>query len=75
MLSASATDIQILFSAIGIGCFVAVLALIREPRVLQRYTYTLGAVGILLVALPALLPSSISEVAGTGAKIQIRFGS
>jgi cell division protein FtsW (lipid II flippase) len=73
VISASATDIQILFSAIGVGCFVAVLALIREPRVLQRYTYTLGAIGILLLALPALLPASISEV--SGAKIQIRFGS
>jgi len=72
-MSSSATGIQILYSAIGIGCFVAVLALIREPRVLQRYTYTLGAIGILLVALPALLPASISEVAG--AKIQIRLGS
>ena len=64
-LSSSATDIQILYSAIGIGCFVAVLAFIREPRVLQRYTYTLGALGILLLALPALLPKSISEVPGT----------
>jgi cell division protein FtsW (lipid II flippase) len=72
-VSTSATGIQILFSAIGIGCFVAVLVLIREPRVLQRYTYTLGAIGILLLALPALLPGSISEV--NGAKIQIRFGS
>ena len=72
-ISASATDIQILYSAIGIGCFVAVLVLIREPRVLQRYTYTLGAIGILLVALPAMLPASISEV--FGAKIQIRIGS
>jgi cell division protein FtsW (lipid II flippase) len=73
VLSTSATDIQILFSAIGVGCFVGVLALVREPRVLQRYTYTLGAIGILLLALPALLPASISEV--YGAKIQIRFGS
>jgi cell division protein FtsW (lipid II flippase) len=72
-LSPSATQIQIVYSAIGIGCFIAVLVLIREPRVLQRYTYTLGAVGILLVALPALLPASISEVAG--AKIQIRLGT
>jgi cell division protein FtsW (lipid II flippase) len=72
-VSTSATGIQILFSALGIGCFVAVLALIREPRVLQRYTYTLGAIGILLLALPALLPASISEV--NGAKIQIAFGS
>jgi len=74
-LSPSATGIQVLYSAVGIGCFVAVLALIREPRVLQRYTYTLGAIGLLLLALPALLPASISEVAGTGAKIQIRLGS
>ncbi len=74
-LSSSATLIQVVYTAIGIGCFVALLVLIREPRVLQRYTYTLGAIGILLVALPALLPSSISEVAGTGAKIQIRLGT
>ncbi len=72
-ISASTADTQILYTAIGIGCFVAVLILIREPRVLQRYTYTLGAIGILLVALPALLPASISEV--FGAKIQVRFGS
>ncbi len=74
-LSPSATGIQILYTAVGIGCFVAVLALVREPRTLQRYTYTLGAIGLLLLALPALLPSSISEVAGTGAKIQIRLGT
>jgi cell division protein FtsW (lipid II flippase) len=74
-LSPSATGIQILYTAIGVGCFIAVLAFIREPRVLQRYTYTLGAIGLLLLALPALLPSSISEVAGTGAKIQIRLGT
>jgi cell division protein FtsW (lipid II flippase) len=74
-LSSSATKIQVVYTAIGIGCFVAVLALIREPRVLQRYTYTLGALGILLVALPALLPKSISEVPGTGALIQIRLGT
>ena len=72
-LSPSATDIQILYTAIGVGCFVAVLILIREPRVLQRYTYTLGALGLLLLALPALLPASISEV--YGAKIQIRLGT
>ncbi len=71
-LAASATDYQLMYSAIGIGCLIGVLALIREPRVLQRYTYTLGAVGLFLIALPALLPASISEVAG--AKIQIRLG-
>src|SRR5581483_2899738 len=73
VIGASQAGLQIAFSAIGIGGFVAVLALIREPRVLQRYTYTLGAAGIFLFALPALLPASLSEV--NGAKIQIRFGS
>jgi cell division protein FtsW (lipid II flippase) len=72
-LSSSATDIQVLYTAIGVGCFVAVLILIREPRVLQRYTYTLGALGLFLVALPAMLPASISQV--YGAKIQIRLGT
>ncbi len=72
-LTPAATGIQILYTAIGVGCFVAVLILIREPRVLQRYTYTLGALGLLLLALPALLPAGISEV--YGAKIQIRLGT
>jgi len=71
-IASSTVDIQLLYSAIGIGCLVAVLALIREPRVLQRYTYTLGAVGLVLIATPALLPASISEV--SGAKIQIALG-
>jgi cell division protein FtsW (lipid II flippase) len=73
VISTTQAGLQIVFSALGIGCFVAVLALVREPRVLQRYTYTLGAIGVLLIALPALLPASISEV--YGAKIQIRIGS
>jgi cell division protein FtsW (lipid II flippase) len=72
-LSASATGIQILYTAIGMACFIAVLAFIREPRVLQRYTYILGLIGLVLLALPAILPRGISEVAG--ARIQIRLGT
>jgi len=75
MPSSSAVLYQLFFSAVGIGCLIAVLALVREPRVLQRYTYTLGAVGVVLIALPALLPDRISEVSGTTAKIQISLGS
>jgi cell division protein FtsW (lipid II flippase) len=73
-MSASATGIQLLYTAVGIAGFIAVLALVREPRVLQRYAYTFGAIGLLLLAIPALLPASISEVPGTGAKIQIAAG-
>ena len=49
-----------------------VLVLISEPRVLQRYTYTLGALGLLLLAIPAVLPDSHSAV--NGAKVWIKFG-
>jgi cell division protein FtsW (lipid II flippase) len=74
-MSTSATLFQIFYTALGVGCFVALLVLIKEPRTLQRYTYTFGAIGVILIALPALLPASISEVPGTGAKVQIRLGS
>ncbi|MBV9094637.1 MAG: FtsW/RodA/SpoVE family cell cycle protein [Streptosporangiaceae bacterium] len=74
-MSPSATGIQLVYTAVGIGCLVAVLIVIREPRMLQRYTYTLGAIGLALIAVPALLPASISEVPGTGAKVQIRLSS
>jgi hypothetical protein len=73
-MSTSTTALQVLYTAIGMAAFVAVLAFIRQPRTLQRYTYTLGAIGLVLVALPAVLPASISEVPGTLAKIQISVG-
>jgi cell division protein FtsW (lipid II flippase) len=73
-LSSSAAVTQILYMAIGIGCFVAFLAFVKEPRVMQRYTYILGLIGFALIAIPAFLPSSISGVAGTGAKVQISLG-
>jgi cell division protein FtsW (lipid II flippase) len=69
-MATSATATQVLWTAVGIVGLVAVLVLIREPRVLQRYTYTLGAVALILLALPALIGSSIN-----GAKVWITFGS
>jgi cell division protein FtsW (lipid II flippase) len=71
-ISTSTTAYQVVWSAIGIAAFIAVLAVIREPRVLQRYTYTLGALGLLLLAIPALLPAKLSEV--NGAKVWIKIG-
>jgi cell division protein FtsW (lipid II flippase) len=73
-ISSSTTTSQVLYSALGVAAFVAVLVFIRDTRVLQRYTYTLGAIGLVLLALPAMLPASMSEVPGTGAKIQIAVG-
>jgi cell division protein FtsW (lipid II flippase) len=68
-LATDAVSMQIVYTVIAIGCFVAFLVFIKEPRVLQRYTYIFGTIGLVLFALPALLPGSISEV--QGAKIQI----
>jgi cell division protein FtsW (lipid II flippase) len=71
-LTTSATVIQLVWTVVGVVGFVLVLAVIREPRILQRYTYTLGAIGLVLLAIPALLPSSVSAV--QGAKVWIRVG-
>ena len=64
------SGIQLIWAAIGILLFVAVLMLVRDHRLLQRYTYTAGAAGLVLLALPALLPAQYSEV--NGARIWIR---
>jgi cell division protein FtsW (lipid II flippase) len=72
-LTTHAAITQLLYTAVGVGGFVGVLALIREPRVLQRYTYTLGTIGLILVAIPALLPARYSSV--NGAKAWILLGS
>ncbi len=71
-MSTSSTTQQIIYSAIGVAAFVAVLAFIREIRVLQRYTYTLGTLGLILLAIPALLPARFSSV--QGAKVWILIG-
>jgi cell division protein FtsW (lipid II flippase) len=73
-ITSSATAVQVLYSAVGVAAFILVLAFVREVRVLQRYTYTLGALGLVVLAIPALLPSRYSEVPGTGAKIQVAIG-
>ena len=73
-LSSSATLTQVIYTLIGIGVFVVFLWRIKDIKVLQPYTYVLGLAGLVLIALPALLPASISGVGGTSAKIQIAIG-
>jgi cell division protein FtsW (lipid II flippase) len=71
-LTSSAAVTQLVWTLVGVAAFALVLFVIREPRVLQRYTYTLGAVGLILLAIPAVLPDSMSSV--QGAKVWIILG-
>src|SRR5919112_3133750 len=62
---------QVAWTAIGLVLFVCVLYFVRNHRTLARYGYTAGFAGLVLLALPGLLPSSISEV--NGARIWLRL--
>jgi len=65
--------LQLVWTGIGLAAFVAVLALLRDHRRLQNYTYTAMAVGLVLLAIPAVVPASNSVV--NGARIWVRVGS
>jgi cell division protein FtsW (lipid II flippase) len=73
-VSAGTSDapLQLVWTVLGILCFVGLLLIVRDHRRLQSLTYTAMAVGLLLLVLPALLPASHSTV--NGARIWIRFG-
>ncbi|OZM72594.1 cell cycle protein [Amycolatopsis antarctica] len=63
---------QVVFTALALVLFLAVLIVVKDHRTLTRYGYTAGLIGIVALALPAVLPSSISEV--NGAKVWIKMG-
>lgn len=63
---------QVAWTGVGLVLFVGVLWLVRDHRKLAAYAYTAGFAGLILLALPGVLPSSISEV--NGAKIWLRLG-
>lgn len=67
----SDAPLQLLWTAVGVAFFIFVLT--REPKRFASYMWVSGLFGLTLLALPALLPASISEV--NGARIWIRaFG-
>ncbi|HEY9330838.1 MULTISPECIES: FtsW/RodA/SpoVE family cell cycle protein [unclassified Streptomyces] len=59
---------QLLYSAIGVGLFVAVLMILKDHRILQRYTYISMAAALVLLVIPMFFP------AVNGAKIWISLG-
>lgn len=61
---------QLLWTLVGVVLFVAVLAVVRDHKMLDRFRYTLVAIGLVLLLLPSVLPARYSEV--NGAKIWIR---
>ncbi|MEU3052374.1 MULTISPECIES: FtsW/RodA/SpoVE family cell cycle protein [Streptomyces] len=59
---------QLLYSAIGVAFFVAVLVILKDHRILQRYTYISMVVALVLLIIPMFFP------AVNGAKIWISLG-
>jgi cell division protein FtsW (lipid II flippase) len=62
---------QLIWMTLGVGLFVATLVLLRDHRVLQRFTYTSGLAAIVLLLLP-MLPGLGREI--NGARIWIHVG-
>jgi cell division protein FtsW (lipid II flippase) len=65
----AAAPAQLTWTAVGVVLFVVVLVLVRDHRILQRFTYTAMVVGLALLLLP-LLPLIGTTI--NGAKIWIR---
>jgi cell division protein FtsW (lipid II flippase) len=62
---------QMLWTLAGVVVFCLVVVFVRDHRPLARYGYVCGAAGLALLAIPAVLPRSLSEQ--NGAKIWIRL--
>ncbi len=63
---------QALWTAIGVGAFIATLAFVRRARDIERLRYTFALVGIGLLLMP-LLPVVGQNI--NGARLWVRLGS
>ena len=62
---------QLIWMTIGVGLFVGTLTVLRDHRMLQRFTYTAGLAAIVLLLLP-IVPGIGKEI--NGARIWIGIG-
>jgi cell division protein FtsW (lipid II flippase) len=62
---------QMLWTLVGVAAFALTVTFLKDHRRLARYGYTCGLAGLVILAIPALLPWSFSE--HNGAKIWIRL--
>ncbi|MEU9398205.1 FtsW/RodA/SpoVE family cell cycle protein [Streptomyces sp. SID4985] len=62
-----AAPAQLVWSTLGVALFIVVVLLLRDHRVLQRYSYVCVAAALVLLLAPILFP------AVNGARIWIRF--
>ena len=70
LTSSSDFSAQLGWTVLGVVLFIVVLVVVREPRLLQRYTYTAGFIGLGLLVLP-LVPGLGIEI--NGARIWVRI--
>lgn len=63
-----AAPAQLIWSTLGVALFIAVVVLLRDHRVLQRYAYLSVVTALVLMIVPILFP------AVNGARIWIRAG-
>ncbi|MFT3716488.1 MAG: FtsW/RodA/SpoVE family cell cycle protein [Gordonia sp. (in: high G+C Gram-positive bacteria)] len=58
-------DRQLIWTGLGVAAFAVTLFFIRDHKTLSRYAYTLGIGGLIFLALPAVLPASLSSEGGS----------
>ncbi|AIG63387.1 cell division protein FtsW [Corynebacterium atypicum] len=61
---------QVMWSMVGVALLVGVLVVVRDHRVMRKYSYLLGLLGLILLALPLVWPTSMNA----DARIWISIG-